>query len=77
MARYEYQLQTVTISGTTAARDQQLLDAFNTFGRDGWRVVRVAFEPLLGVLESKARIFLEREVDPTEHRPYTGETTRL
>ena len=60
MQRFEYRIETVKIEH--ARRDEQLVQTLNKWGRQGWRVCHVAFEPDAGE-NDKARVVLERRLD--------------
>jgi hypothetical protein len=78
MPQYEYKIEEIQLSGTPGTRDQQLVEALNTFGRDGWRMVRVEQDAHLNVFEFTAKVLLERErTATTTGGQYTGETQRL
>ena len=65
MKRYEYRLEYIKF--TARRRQEQLLEAVNKFGKDGWRLNRMWGEVSLKSLRSLGggvNLMLEREVEP-------------
>jgi hypothetical protein len=64
MKRYEYRLEYIKF--TARRRQEQLLEAVNKFGKDGWRLNRMWGEVSLKSLRSLGggvNLMLEREVE--------------
>jgi hypothetical protein len=64
MKRYEYRLEYIKF--TARRRQEQLLEAVNKFGKDGWRLNRIWGEVSLKSLRSLGggvNLMLEREVE--------------
>jgi len=64
MKRYEYKLHRLTLQ-TGKSNDEQLLDALNRFGQEGWRLNRLYGEFSLRALASwlgSLNFLLEREI---------------
>ena len=65
MKRYEYKIHHLTLQ-TGKSSDEQVLDALNQFGKDGWRLNRVYGEVSLRALKSwkgALNSLLERELN--------------
>jgi len=58
--RFEYRIETLKVARAT--RDEQLVQTLNKWGRQGWRVCHMAFEPDAGE-DDKACVLLERRLD--------------
>jgi hypothetical protein len=64
MKRYEYKIHHLTLQ-TGKSSDEQVLDALNQFGQEGWRLNRVYGELSLRALKSwkgALNFLLEREL---------------
>jgi len=67
MKRYEYRVEFLKLV-TGKNNEEQILDALNAFGRDGWRLNRLYGEVSLRTMASWKggfNMLLEREIDET------------
>lgn len=65
MKRYEYMIHHLLVQ-TDKSRDEQVLDALNQFGHDGWRLNRMHGEFSLLAIKSwqgALHLLLERELN--------------
>lgn len=67
MTRYEYRMELLTLS-RGRSREDQIVDALNRFGQEGWRLNSVqrssAFPhgTFLGAMKASLALLLEREI---------------
>ena len=64
--QYEYQIHYLELA-VGRGNDEQLLDALNAFGKDGWRLNRLYGEATLrSIISWKGglNLLLEREIEP-------------
>ncbi|MCS6848796.1 MAG: DUF4177 domain-containing protein [Anaerolineae bacterium] len=61
--RFEYRIETIALERTKSA-DEQLTQALNKWGRQGWRVCQVTFRPAAqgSDAEDAAQLLLERRL---------------
>ncbi len=65
MKRYEYRIEFLKLV-TGKSKEEQILDALNAFGKDGWRLNRLYGEVSLRTMTSwkgGINLLLEREIE--------------
>lgn len=65
MKRIEYRIENIRINGH-APREQQLAEALNELGKQGWRVSDIELTSGSSVQQSPVQVLIEREVGETE-----------